>query len=343
MAGEYTLFFREPFNTGNENHGLNSETVMIDSLKDNAKSSRSQLVSFVPGSYLERTSRPIYALAYLLGFIILYEIGSVLINTDILTESLTSPQVRVVAFVWVRNMLSYLGFTQRWTWVATPLVLVVILMSLQITSRTPWRVYLMDFIPMTVECIILAVPLIVLSLVMSHTAAADTQTGYIDRSTIVAGQTIASAQPLASGPAVPLAGQDTSPAAEQTPDSRAHGVIADMVTGIGAGIYEELVFRLILICLLMMIFQDVLGVSKAASIILSVGIAAVLFSAHHHIFFVDGSVEFGEPFTLIKFLFRTLAGVYFAVIFAFRGFSITAGTHAFYNIIAAVFNAWLAG
>lgn len=316
---------------------------MIDNLKDSARSSRSQLVSFVPGSYLERTSRPIYALAYLLGFIILYEIGSVLINTDVLTESLTSPQVRVVAFVWVRNLLGYLGFTQRWTWVATPLVLVVILMALQITSRTPWRVYLKDFIPMTVECILLAVPLIVLSMVMSHTSAAEMQAGYVDGYGLVAGQATACAQPIAPGPTVSLAAQDTSPIAEQAPGGPDHGVIADMVTGIGAGIYEELVFRLILICLLMMVFQDILGVSKAASIVLSVGIAAVLFSAHHHIFFVDGSIKFGEPFTLIKFLFRTLAGVYFAVIFAFRGFSITAGTHAFYNIIAAVLNTWLAG
>jgi len=29
-----------------------------------------------------------------------------------------------------------------------------------------------------------------------------------------------------------------------------------------------------------------------------------------------------------------MAGIYFAVLFAIRGFGITAGTHAFYNIIA---------
>jgi hypothetical protein len=36
-----------------------------------------------------------------------------------------------------------------------------------------------------------------------------------------------------------------------------------------------------------------------------------------------------------------LAGIYFAVLFAVRGFGIAAGTHAFYNIIAAVLNAFL--
>ena len=45
------------------------------------------------------------------------------------------------------------------------------------------------------------------------------------------------------------------------------------------------------------------------------------------------------PFTVREFVFRTLAGVYFACLFAMRGFGITAGTHAFYDIIAVLVNA----
>jgi len=41
---------------------------------------------------------------------------------------------------------------------------------------------------------------------------------------------------------------------------------------------------------------------------------------------------------LSKFLFRMLAGVYFAVLYALRGFGIAAGTHAFYDILAAMLN-----
>jgi hypothetical protein len=115
--------------------------------------------------------------------------------------------------------------------------------------------------------------------------------------------------------------------------------MASVVTGIGAGIYEELVFRLILICLLMLLFQDLIGLSHENSIVLSVLISAALFSAHHHVVLVDGRLGTSAPFTWTEFGFRTLAGIYFAVIFAIRGFGITAGSHAFYDIIATIINA----
>jgi membrane protease YdiL (CAAX protease family) len=111
-------------------------------------------------------------------------------------------------------------------------------------------------------------------------------------------------------------------------------LLANIITGIGAGIYEELVFRLVLICILMLLFQDALKLSHANAIVLSVLISAALFSAHHHIDFFSGRVNSVDPFNLTKFVFRTIAGVYFAALFAVRGFGITAGTHAFYNIIA---------
>jgi membrane protease YdiL (CAAX protease family) len=120
-----------------------------------------------------------------------------------------------------------------------------------------------------------------------------------------------------------------------------HSLMADIVTGVGAGIYEELVFRLILICALMVLFQDVFGVDHKNAVILSVLISAALFSAHHHhIMFLDGRLGRGTPFNLAEFIFRTAAGVYFAGLFAIRGFGITAGTHAFYDIIATVINAF---
>lgn len=275
--------------------------------EDKNKESTSQLCSFVRDSYLDRTSRPIYALAYLAFFIVLYEIGTILISPAQLSEALTQPHIRVVAFVWVQNLLELLGFSQRLTWLATPLVVVVILVALQITSRTRWAVSAKDFVPMTLECILLAVPLVVLSILVNHPAAsADLQ----------------------------ASGENTAGASR---------LLVDIVTGIGAGIYEELVFRLILICLLMLLFQDLLGITRQRSIIFSVLISAALFSAHHHIFFVNGRFGVGEVFSMAKFIFRVLAGVYFAVLFAVRGFGIAAGTHAFYNIIAAVLNACLFG
>lgn len=97
------------------------------------------------------------------------------------------------------------------------------------------------------------------------------------------------------------------------------------VLSIGAGIYEELVFRLIAFTLLSLILMDWLKLPRLASIILIVLIPAILFSLYHYL----GN----ETPNLRSFIFRMLAGVYFGIIFLLRGFGITAGSHAAYDII----------
>jgi hypothetical protein len=259
-----------------------------------------QLVPSMPNSYTERTSRPIYALLYLLGFLVFYEIGIFFIQPEALTQSLIQPEGQVVAFYWVRMVLQWLGFSTRMTWIAAPLMVIVILLALQVTSKSSWRVKWGDFVLMTGECILLSVPLIVLSLLLNRAVS----------------------EPNAAAPAAAAVGGNS--------------LLMDIVTGIGAGIYEELVFRLVLICLLMLLFQDVFGLKKTTAVFWSVVISAVAFSIHHHIFYANGQLYRGDTFTIGKFMFRALAGVYFAVLYAVRGFGVTAGTHAFYNILAAL-------
>lgn len=300
--------------------------------KDNKPSySTSQLLNYESDSYLERTSRPVYAIVFLLPFIVFYEVGTILINTDVLNRS----QVRVVAFVWLQQLLQYLGTSSRLAWIAPPLVVILILIGLQLTSRKRWYFCAGDYFPMLVECTLLAVPLIVLSLFFnSQSVAPDGSPGPdVNMSTAVARVIEDSAADLADPmlpSAVPLAAQARN---------EGHSLMANVVTGIGAGIYEELVFRLILICLLMVFFQDLLGLSHSNAIVSSVLISAALFSAHHHIIVLDGQLGCSAPFNWMEFSFRTMAGVYFAALFAIRGFGITAGTHAFYDIIATLINA----
>ena len=293
-------------------------------MKDKYKYSTSQLFNFAKDSYLERTSRPIYAMVFLLPFIIFYEVGTFCINTDILNQS----QIRVVAFVWLQNLLESLGFGGKFAWVAPPLAVVVILIALQITSAKQWRFWIGDILPMTAECILLAVPLIVLTLFLSSSVGPEGNISWFDDSAIRAqARSLPSCSSVAGGSVSLLS-------AEAGNVEPGQSLLANIVTGIGAGIYEELVFRLILICLLMLLFQDVLRLTHKKSIVLSVLISAALFSAHHHIDLLSGLPNATDPFNLIKFAFRTIAGIYFAVLFAIRGFGITAGTHAFYNIIA---------
>jgi hypothetical protein len=290
-------------------------------MKDKYRYSTSQLFNFAQDSYLERTSRPIYAVIFLLPFIVLYELGTILINTDVLNQT----QIRIVAFVWLQNFLEYIGSGSRLAWVAPPLVVLVILISLQVASRKRWWFSLGDFLPMAIECILLAAPLIVLSLFLNSPAQ------------IPSGNDQIATQAVQIRPE---AVSDSLLLANSTPISdMKSSLMANIVTGIGAGIYEELVFRLILICLLMVLFQDVLGFTHKNAIVLSVLLSAAFFSAHHHIALVNGQLDQGSPFSWTEFGFRTIAGIYFAIVFAIRGFGITAGTHAFYDIIATIINA----
>ncbi len=288
--------------------------------------STSQLFNFSRDSYLERTSRPICALVFLLPFIVFYEAGTFLINTDILNKS----QIRVVAFVWLQSLLESLGFSGKFAWVAPPLAVIVILIALQITSGRQWRFFLRDLLPMNIECVLLAVPLIVLTLFLSS-AGSQNEVGWMNKTLDFHNRSLLGCIPLANGSFLLSAEQGTG--------LFGHSLLTNIVTGIGAGIYEELVFRLILICILMLFFQDALGFSHKNSIVISVLISAALFSAHHHIDFLSGRPNAVDPFDFVRFTFRTIAGVYFAVLFAIRGFGITAGTHAFYNIIAVTVTA----
>jgi hypothetical protein len=316
-------------------------------MKERYRHSTSQLLNFAKDSYLDRTSRPIYAIIFLLPFIVFYEVGTILFNTDVLNQS----QVRVVAFGWLQNLLEYMGSSDKLAWVAPPVAVVVILVALQLSSRKPWRFSFGDLWPMGIECILLAVPLIVLSLFLNNPPKPQDDIGQFDDSA----KQFRQASWVTHDAKLQLynahfdkrvlscssiTGKSLLSAAVETDSGevKSDSLLASIVTGIGAGIYEELVFRLILICILMLLFQDVLRLSHKNSIILSVLVSAALFSAHHHIVLVNGQLALSAAFNGTEFGFRTIAGVYFAILFAIRGFGITAGTHAFYDIIATIIN-----
>jgi membrane protease YdiL (CAAX protease family) len=282
--------------------------------------------NFTKDSYLERTSRPIYAVLFLLPFIFLYEIGTFYINTDVLNGQ----QLRVVAFVWIQQGLTSMGFnfSQKFAWMAPGLVVVVILLSQQLTSGKKWKVWLEDFLPMIVECILLAVPLIVFTLFLNSFGSPDNSS--------MSAESHLSPTYLSAAADNHLSNQ---PSLQNNDSEKDISIWADIVTGIGAGIYEELVFRLILICLLLMLFQDVFRLNHGNAIALAVLISAGLFSAYHHIDFLTGRENTIDPFDWSKFMFRTVAGVYFTFLYAIRGFGITAGTHSFYDIIAVFIRA----
>lgn len=108
------------------------------------------------------------------------------------------------------------------------------------------------------------------------------------------------------------------------------GTIKEAVGFLGAGIYEELLFRLILLSLVAWVMQRA-GFLPSVSLIGATLLTSLLFAAAHHI------GPYGEPLLWSRFLFRTMAGVFFSVVFIYRGFGIAAGSHAAYDILAGLF------
>lgn len=104
---------------------------------------------------------------------------------------------------------------------------------------------------------------------------------------------------------------------------------ADLVASLGAGIFEELVFRLALVsvlCLLLARACDALRVSRLPALLVGVAASAVVFSAFHHL--GPGA----PPFERGVFLFRAAAGLLLGLLFVVRGFGVVVYTHALYDV-----------
>ncbi len=107
-------------------------------------------------------------------------------------------------------------------------------------------------------------------------------------------------------------------------------LVTQLMISLGAGIYEELVFRVLIVSGLAWLMARIFHWRPAAAGILAVLVGAVIFSAFHYI------GPYGDPFSLASFTFRAVAGVLFSGLYLFRGFGITAWTHALYDVFLAV-------
>lgn len=102
-----------------------------------------------------------------------------------------------------------------------------------------------------------------------------------------------------------------------------------LVTYVGAGIYEEVLFRLGLFTGLFFLLRRT-DMAKLPAALIAAAAAALLFAYAHH---VGPNAEALHP---ARFAFRTLAGLYFTALFVTRGFGITVGAHAGYDILVGV-------
>jgi membrane protease YdiL (CAAX protease family) len=175
-----------------------------------------------------------------------------------------------------------------------PMAVVGILFAWHTARHDGWTLHLPTLGIMAIESALLALPLLTICILMRH---------YMFQPYLAA---------FSAGPSWP-------------------GLV---VLSLGAGIYEELVFRLMAFTALNILLIDLFKLKKTPACFWIVGLSAILFSAYHYM----GP----EPFSWHSLAFRTVAGLYFGVVFLFRGFGITAGCHAVYDLfIVGMMSHWL--
>lgn len=110
-----------------------------------------------------------------------------------------------------------------------------------------------------------------------------------------------------------------------------YGILTSFVLSIGAGLYEETVFRLIMMGGMFLAAVKFLDIPDWMAAVGAVILSSLIFSGVHYI------GELGDAFTLGSFMFRFFAGVLLAAIFYLRGFAVAVYTHAIYDIIVMIF------
>jgi membrane protease YdiL (CAAX protease family) len=108
------------------------------------------------------------------------------------------------------------------------------------------------------------------------------------------------------------------------------GLVTRFVMSLGAGVYEESVFRLGLLSGVAFVLENVVRIARWAALLGALVLSSVVFSAMHHL------PPYGDPLVLGPFVFRVLAGIFFGLLFWRRGFAVAVYTHAFYDIFVLV-------
>lgn len=101
--------------------------------------------------------------------------------------------------------------------------------------------------------------------------------------------------------------------------------VAALVINLGSGVFEELVFRVLLLVSVVYLLRSITN-RRTLIYVVAVALSSVLFSLFHYL------EIFKEVFEWRSFFFRCLAGAAFSILFILRGYGITAYVHSFYNV-----------
>lgn len=250
--------------------------------------------------YFERSRHPSYGILLAIPLLLLYELGAAVMNRG------GSFAVRNGADVAVRRLLAAIGI-QSTLAVSAALIGIGVLVVVREQRRDPVRLELRIFAWMMAEAAGLALLF----------------------GTVVSGLTGAMLNRLPLGLDM-LPVTDGSSALLALAAQAQLSIGRTLVLSLGAGLYEELVFRVALVPILAGLLIATGRVQRNTAWGVAVVLGSLLFSAAHYV------GPFGDPLALGSFLFRFLAGVFFCLILVARGFGIVTWTHALYDVFLAL-------
>ena len=243
----------------------------------------------VGAPYWDRSKKPLAILVFLLPFILFYELSLLWIPKG-------SGQVEIVAYREIEKVFDLifgLMFGLADVGMAIPgILLVVCLLVWHMMARNPWRLDGPTIPLMWAESILVAVPVVMVGFLM----------------------------PSSSPPAM-----DTVVDVVAGPQSETRNPLSLLSMAVGAGLYEELIFRWVLIALTHALLVDLLSMSNRIAVVIAVLLSSTLFMLAHQ---PDWS---GAVFYL-------LAGLWFSVLYLVRGFGIAAGGHIAYDVVWVTWN-----
>ncbi|MCI0682123.1 MAG: CPBP family intramembrane metalloprotease [Gemmataceae bacterium] len=246
-------------------------------------------------SYWTATRHPWAGAVFVLPLLVFYEAGLYILGPA------PAEDMRNGADAWLRGILQQIGISPLY---GAPVLLLGVLLTWSLWRRADRpRDYLGVWIGMVVESVIGALGLLCLSQLLFPLL-----------------QLVGN---LLETPTVRLVHLATGSAP-------APSLAWDQAVGyVGAGIYEETLFRLLffsgILALLLLI-----DLPRWLALTIAALVSSLAFAGAHNL------GPHGEPFQMVIFLFRTCAGLYFTWVYHVRGFGIAVGAHASYDVMVGL-------
>jgi membrane protease YdiL (CAAX protease family) len=175
------------------------------------------------------------------------------------------------------------------------LALVAVLLCWHILNDNRWTLRPLVLAGLVVESVVWTIPLVVLIAIVQYAGGA-------------------AGPPAAAAGLEPIAGMSWQ---------------ARLTISVGAGLYEELLFRMIGIAALHLVLVDLVRLPDRWGTIVAVIISAAAFVVYH-------DVGVSGQFDVLRAAALMCAGVYFGVVYLTRGFAVVVGVHALYDIFVLV-------